>query len=186
MDVCHISSRDDLALLEWFVGALLQGLLLQNELFHKRQGKKKKHILRSLHPPQTAPAPSNLHLLRWSSPFNASYSSKDQTYKEGFTPRVADGLLCALECRQLNLSTVTPVTPDFVEQIIDNNNWGLVTLFHTLKNGIKFTPEKTLALPSPVNLCEQLLMRVSWHSFLQTQFEARSPEVSNQGERKGR
>ncbi|KAL7450489.1 hypothetical protein ACHAWC_002397 [Mediolabrus comicus] len=67
----------------------------------------------------------------------------------GFHPRVADGLLHAVQYGAVDPSRVTP---EFVERIIHDKSWVLLTL----SNGRTVDPVSSGAFPSPVDLCEHV------------------------------
>jgi len=75
--------------------------------------------------------------------FTTNYCAK----KMGFHPRVADGLLYAVEHSMVDPARATP---EFVERTISDKSWALVTL----KNGIHLSREESKVYPSPVDLCE--------------------------------
>ena len=67
----------------------------------------------------------------------------------GFTPRVADGLLHALQYGVLDPSMATP---KLVKSTIHDTSW----VFLTLVNGRNLQPESSRTFPSPVDLCEHV------------------------------
>jgi hypothetical protein len=69
--------------------------------------------------------------------------------KMGFKPRVADGLLHAL---QYGVIDPAMATPELVKSTIHDTSWVLLTL----TNGRKLHPESSQTFPSPVDLCEHV------------------------------
>lgn len=69
--------------------------------------------------------------------------------KLGFKPRIADGLLYAVDKGRINSSDATP---DYIQHVVNDKAWNLVAMedaFHLL-------PNQTKSYPSPVDLCESL------------------------------
>ncbi|KAL7517745.1 hypothetical protein ACHAWX_002640 [Stephanocyclus meneghinianus] len=73
-----------------------------------------------------------------------------------FNPRVADGLLLAVENGSIDPSRATP---EFVKNTIHGTSW----VFFTLRNGRTVFPASSKAFPSPVDLCEFVNANISYH-----------------------
>jgi hypothetical protein len=71
-------------------------------------------------------------------------------------PRVADGILLAVEN-----GSIDPLraTPEFVKNTIHGTSW----VFFTLRNGRTVFPASSKTFPSPVDLCEFVNANISYH-----------------------